>query len=297
MLRSAQTVIANLETPVASTRESPFIGQKDYIHYADPVETPAALARHNIRVVSLANNHTRDLGGEGLTQTLDVLKAKGVEVFGAGVDETAARRPFHRRFSIGSTILSLYVIAGFEYRDEYDEKYQFYAGARRAGVASIDTALVRAQVSEIRRTDTNAFVVYFAHWGENYKWKSEEQTRTGHACIDAGVDLVIGHGAHMMQEIERYQGKWILYSIGNFMFNASGRYAANHVDPFSLPAVLDVRMAGGKPVLSVGAVPDRLRQPHHVVPAAARDGGRIHAGPRRPLFAQSRVQLLGPDGD
>jgi hypothetical protein len=116
-------------------------------------------------------------------------------------------------------------------------------------------AFLKVQVDGIRKADPAAFIVYFPHWGENYKWKTAEQTATAHACIDAGVNLVIGHGAHMLQEIEQYRGKWIAYSIGNLMFNAAGRYAANKVDPFSLPAILNVRQAAGRLALSLELYP------------------------------------------
>jgi len=255
LLRSADLVVANLETPVAATRRSPFAGQKDYIHYADAEKTPASLVRHGIRAVSLANNHTKDLGEAGLLETFDILSSNGIAYFGAGKDDGAARRPWHRRFELGKQTFSLYVIAAFDFRDAYEKKYEFYARPDRAGVASIDVDALKAQVAAIRAADPAAFVVYFPHWGENYRWKSEEQTRTAHACIDAGVDLVIGHGAHMMQEIERYRDRWIVYSIGNFMFNSAGRYAANQVDPFSLPAVLCVRQAGGALALSLELSP------------------------------------------
>jgi poly-gamma-glutamate capsule biosynthesis protein CapA/YwtB (metallophosphatase superfamily) len=52
--------------------------------------------------------------------------------------------------------------------------------------------------------------------------------------IDAGADLIIGHGAHMMQEVEKYRGHWIIYNIGNFIFNSKGRYKRYKVEPFSL---------------------------------------------------------------
>ena len=44
----------------------------------------------------------------------------------------------------------------------------------------------------------------FPHWGRNYQWKTDDQTEMGHDLIDSGIDMVIGHGAHMMQEVERY---------------------------------------------------------------------------------------------
>jgi poly-gamma-glutamate capsule biosynthesis protein CapA/YwtB (metallophosphatase superfamily) len=61
-----------------------------------------------------------------------------------------------------------------------------------------------------------------------------------HAIVDAGADLVLGHGAHMLQELELYHGKWIVYSLGNFVFQSRGRYQEKGVDAFSLVARLDV---------------------------------------------------------
>lgn len=56
--------------------------------------------------------------------------------------------------------------------------------------------------------------------------------------VKAGADLIIGHGAHTMQEIEKYKDRWILYGLGNFMFNAPGRYQKLKAPPFSLVAQL-----------------------------------------------------------
>ncbi len=59
--------------------------------------------------------------------------------------------------------------------------------------------------------------------------------------LDAGVNLVIGHGAHMAQEIENYRNHWILYSLGNFVFNSPGRYhKEKDAHPYSLTARLDI---------------------------------------------------------
>jgi len=74
----------------------------------------------------------------------------------------------------------------------------------------------------------------------DYCWKSNKQTELAHALIDAGADLVIGHGAHVMQEIELYRRRWVVYGLGNFMFMSPGRYQKKNVEPFSLAARLDV---------------------------------------------------------
>ena len=58
------------------------------------------------------------------------------------------------------------------------------------------------------------------------------------AIIDRGVDLVIGHGAHLIQEVERYEGRLIAYSLGNFVFGSPGRYKKKNAHPYGAMAVL-----------------------------------------------------------
>ena len=64
--------------------------------------------------------------------------------------------------------------------------------------------------------------------------------------INYGANLVIGHGAHGIQEIENYKGRWILYSIGNFVFLSEGRYEESGYPPYSCAAQLLLADNGGK---------------------------------------------------
>ena len=58
------------------------------------------------------------------------------------------------------------------------------------------------------------------HWGEEYQLQSNvEQQRIARALIDVGADAVIGHHPHVIQEVEEYNGGWIFYSLGNFIFD------------------------------------------------------------------------------
>ena len=64
------------------------------------------------------------------------------------------------------------------------------------------------------------FVVVSMHSGHEYtKQANASQTTFAHAAIDAGAELVIGHHPHVVQPVERYRGKYILYSLGNFVFD------------------------------------------------------------------------------
>ena len=63
--------------------------------------------------------------------------------------------------------------------------------------------------------------------------------------MESGVDLIVGHGAHMIQEIEKLDDRWVLYNIGNFMFNSKGRYKQLNAPPYSYIAKLDVSCENG----------------------------------------------------
>jgi len=240
VLKQADSVIANLETPITNLLISPLDGKKKYIHWGDIHQTPKTLKKHNIHYVSLANNHTMDYGLGGLQQTIDALNEHQIQWFGAGLNVSQAAQPIYKRFVIGQNTFQLIVSAGFEHRSHYQTKYNYYATGDTSGVNRWKRQEVINQLRKIRRANTEAFIVAYPHWGKNYGFKTKRQTKLAHTLIDAGADLVIGHGAHIFQEIEKYRGHWILYNLGNFVFNSPGRYQKMEVAPFSLIAKLNV---------------------------------------------------------
>lgn len=239
-LRQADLVIANLETPITDLPSSPLAGKKTYLHWSNLVKTPKALKEHNISVVSLANNHTLDYGMKGLQQSLQALKKHDIQWFGAGRDEGAAVQPLRFDYQFGGRNFRFVIAAGFEYHKNYEEVYSFYANGDKGGTNAWTVDRATEQMKATRHANPNAFIVAYPHYGKNYAWKTKEQTRLARALIDAGANLVIGHGAHLLQEIEQYRGRWIIYNLGNFVFNSPGRYRKKNMDPFSLVARLDV---------------------------------------------------------
>jgi len=239
LIQRSDLVIANLETPLTDLPKSPLFWKKKYTHWGDPRKAPTALKNHNIGFVSLANNHTMDYDVEGLLQTLQVLKESGIVSFGAGLNASQALKPLRRHLMLGDRSFHLVVASGFEYKRLYNYIYRFYAKEDRGGVNRWTRKDAAQQIRAIRQADRHAFIVAFPHWGRNYRFKTRGQTKLAHTLIEAGSDLVIGHGAHILQEIEFYRDKWILYSLGNFVFNSPGRYQKEHVDPFSLAVSLD----------------------------------------------------------
>lgn len=231
LLKNTDLIIANLETPLINTNVTgkiPSSYLKPYLHWGSAKEVPVFLKKYNITALSLGNNHSMDYGTAGLDETMFALSSNGVNYFGAGADSIQAAEPFIKEF--GS--FKLAVFGGFEFRTKYDTLYDFYAGNTKAGVNMLDTAAILSQIMGYRKKFPEMYIVIYPHWGNNYKPASEEQKVSAHKFIDAGADMVIGHGAHTIQEIEYYNSKWILYNIGNFIFNAPGRYTSTRAKPY-----------------------------------------------------------------
>ncbi len=244
LLRRADHVILNLETPL-STRRDEAIEGKAYVHWADPDKSLDALKALNVSAVSLANNHAGDLGARGLQDTHDALRAAGVAGFGAGENAAAAIRAHRTAFEVDGEHVELAIVGGF-HRSEKFEDYELYATTERPGVAALDVDAAAAEIGRVRAESPNAFVVAFPHWGYNYRGKTADQTDMADHLLAAGADLILGHGAHRLQEIERRRGRWVVYSLGNFVFNSGGRYAKYGSTPLSLVAELSAERQNGE---------------------------------------------------
>lgn len=245
LLGAADFRVINMETPLTAQKESP-LKTKDYLHYSDPVKVPALFAKYRPLAFSLANNHTLDQGVAGLEDTFLALNGAAISSFGAGMNLADAAKPLLQPLRIGDRTVTLAVFGAFEYRKNYDEEFKFYARADRPGTAPVDVPAVAKAIAELRKTTPDAYVVYFVHWGDNYVWKKPSQVAIARGLREAGVDLVVGAHAHMLQEVERDPRGWIFYGIGNFQFNAPGRYAAHKAPPFSTPLMVDFSVANGK---------------------------------------------------
>jgi hypothetical protein len=208
------------------------------VHWSHPEKAPRALLAHNVHCVSLANNHTLDYGRDGFLQTREVLLRHGIEFFGGGLDAAEANRPFRHEVRLGEHTLRIAVFAAYEVRRRYLLEFDFYAGEATPGVSRLREAELGPRIAALKEHDPETFVVVYPHWGPNYHWHTPKQARTAHALIDAGADLIVGHGAHLMGEFERYRGVWIVYSLGNFMFNSRGRYAETKMPPYSFAGSL-----------------------------------------------------------
>jgi poly-gamma-glutamate capsule biosynthesis protein CapA/YwtB (metallophosphatase superfamily) len=175
------------------------------------------LTSAGIDVVSLANNHILDYRLKALTDCISRLDAAGIKHAGAGADLAAASTPAIIETPAGKVAL----IAASEITAS------FAATSKRAGTYYIpETAAAnKALIAKVTETATQAdFVVVSLHWGVEYKTAANsDQIGLAHALIDAGADLILGHHPHVVQGLEIYKDRLIVYSMGDFVFDHYSR--------------------------------------------------------------------------
>lgn len=124
------------------------------------------------------------------------------------------------------------------------------------GPLAIPFQPVRISMHAPPRAAFTSYVVAFPHWGRNYQWKINYQSKLARSMVRAGADLVLGHGAHCLQELERVEGRWVVHSIGNSVFNTRGGYRKHPgILPYSFLARLCVRYRARRPVVTLRLYP------------------------------------------
>jgi UDP-N-acetylmuramyl pentapeptide synthase/poly-gamma-glutamate capsule biosynthesis protein CapA/YwtB (metallophosphatase superfamily) len=238
LLQRAEFVVLNLECALTELTVSVLRGRKDYILGANPQKTINALKNLKVGGVLLGNNHAMDYAAEGLETTLDCLTNAGIQVSGAGRGRTDAQSPILKEFDVEGIPFKLAILSGYEYND-FHEEIGFYAGSEKIGVNNINFDRLKEQISDLR--SQGYYVVVSPHWGVNYCFRTHAQGRLARRLVDAGADLILGHGPHMLNEVGKIDGVLIAYSLGNFIFNSEGEYDWQGVQPYSLVAELEFK--------------------------------------------------------
>ncbi|MED0674386.1 CapA family protein [Aneurinibacillus thermoaerophilus] len=181
--------IVNLETTLTTatakaTKTFRFRGKPEYVQI---------LTLSGIDAVNLANNHTHDYLREGYEDTIKNLQKYHIGYFG-----------YDNKYM--KTIKGIKIgLLGYE-GWENSEKLQ---------------RTIARDIAELRGRGTQIVIVSF-HWGvERSYYPNRTQKALGRYAVERGADLVLGHHPHVMQGIEEYKGKFIVYSLGNFVFGGN----------------------------------------------------------------------------
>ena len=161
--------------------------------FKGPAEFVNILTSSSVESVTVANNHSRDYGPQSLTDTKATLDAAGVVHF--GYDETSV---------VDVNGIKVGLIGIYELIDHTGRAQQ-----------------VKDHIAKVKSEGADVVIVIF-HWGiERDAAPNSHQTMLARLAIDEGADLVCGHHPHVLQGIEVYKGKNIVYSLGNFCFGGN----------------------------------------------------------------------------
>jgi poly-gamma-glutamate capsule biosynthesis protein CapA/YwtB (metallophosphatase superfamily) len=247
-LDAADYSIINLETPITGAGIEPYKNSKRWIHRGEPSVYPRYMKKYRINAVSLANNHTMDCGSAGLLDTLKILDGNSISRVGAGSNADDAAKPLIKDIAVGQRHIKLAIFAASEdgRRINSEELSPVFASGAKPGLNRLEPEKIAKGIKAFKENNPGGFVVVFPHWGSNYAWKSKSQDGLAQKLADAGADIVIGHGSHLIQEIVKKNDKWVIYSLGNFVFNSPGRYKKRNAWPYSAVLILRFSSENGK---------------------------------------------------
>lgn len=181
--------IANFEGTLTDSDER----EDKTFAFKAPASYASILTGGSVEAVNTANNHSHDYGDQSFDDTLAALDDAGIVHF--GYDETAVMNV--KGIKVG-------LVGIYELYDHLERKQQ-----------------LKDNIAKVKADGAQLIVVIF-HWGnETETVPDSNQTTLGRIAIDEGADLVCGHHPHVLQGIETYKGRNIVYSLGNFCFGGN----------------------------------------------------------------------------
>ena len=197
--------IVNLECPIVRGGEKPIIKNGPHLH----AETQAleTLKGVGTSCVTLANNHFRDYGDEGVLNTLSELSTFGIDYVGGGANASDAAAVMYKE--IGVETLAIINCCEHEFSIAADD----HAGSNPLNPIQQYYAIQEAK----QKAD---YVLVIVHGGiEHYQLPTPRMQETYRFFIEAGADAVINHHQHCYSGHEIYQGKPVFYGLGNLCFD------------------------------------------------------------------------------
>lgn len=206
-LSDKDLVIGNLEAFAEGTGENTL--KKPRLKTS--IEALNYLKQLNIGLVTLANNHISDNLEEGFDNTIRYLSNAGIDYIGASTSSEGVHYPYlctikNKRFAFFN-----YVTA--DTHPAIPPENEIYVNFYNRSSILHDISTYRPICD---------YLILLLHWGgrlEGAIYPDFYQITDSHAFIDAGADLIIGHHSHVFQPYEKYNGRYIYYSLGNFCFS------------------------------------------------------------------------------
>lgn len=206
IIKDADFSFGNLESPFS---DNDYFNASGSMVFNAPRNNIKGLISNKFKVLSLANNHALDQGLTGLKYTLKYLDDNNIKHIGAGTTTEEAWKPA----VIDANGIKICFI-GASYASINDN-----GKTENDFVARIEDIEKLKAISNKLKAECD-FTVATMHAGVEYTRKpNQAQIDFARAAIDAGADIIIGSHPHWIQTIEKYKGKYIFYSLGNFIFD------------------------------------------------------------------------------
>jgi hypothetical protein len=291
-------VIGNLECPLTNQRQP----LPKAITFRAAPRWAGWLRRLGFTHLSLANNHTLDQQLVGLQDTDQALQTTKLPALGYQPDSASGCLP-----TLLGADSSVAVLAYSAFR----------VGVRGEDcVCGRDFAALCERLATYKTLFPHRAVLVYLHWGTEYAAQpTENQRRQARMLIDCGAAAVVGAHPHVVQTMEYYRGRPILYSLGNFLFDQpgpgtslglqvdfelrNGRVVATHLQPWQLVSAVP-RLADSSAQVALVARIRRYSPTVRLLPAASGWELRPTKAASRldslPGFFARQVQLAGPAG-
>lgn len=214
-IQSLDGLLINLECCLSNRGERWTRTHRPFHFRANPEWAVSALERASVDCCALANNHVLDYGEVALQDTLDSLDDAGIAHAGAGLNREEALEPA----TFGAGDLDVTVVSLTDNTPEYA------AGEDSPGTARVEIDVENSETRETvhealdtaNATDPDLLIASL-HWGPNMVTDPPERFRSfGQWLVEAGVDVIHGHSAHVFQGIQVHQGRPICYDTGDFV--------------------------------------------------------------------------------
>lgn len=203
LVDKADVVLANLECALT---DNPVPIQKAGPVLHAPIATAATLKKAGISVLSLANNHIRDCGDEGVLSTLKACADAGIKTVGAGEDLNTAKQPL----MLGLDGKKVAVVSFAEH--EFN-----FATRERAGAATLDIYEDFGYLRSLRQ-QVDALIVFYHGGIEYHPYPSPLLAKKCRKMADCGADLVLCQHSHCIGTVEHRGNSAIVYGQGNSVF-------------------------------------------------------------------------------
>lgn len=194
ILSADDLTIINFEGVLAEEYSIPSKKRENSFLFIGPTSYVEALVNNSVEIATIENNHIDDFGDAGRKSTQDTLENAGI---------TWADEYNMASYEVQGVRVAVLSYKTFDYYSTLNVKVPKEVAAAKA---------------------SHDLVIVCFHWGaeKDYKPNTNQQS-LAHKTIDAGADLVIGHHSHRINPIEKYNGKYIVYSVGNFSFAGNNK--------------------------------------------------------------------------